>query len=72
MEDFVLDKVSDRLISGDRFLLCSDGLCKTLSEDELASHLGAVNGTPPQALIAAALAANVSDNVTAVMVEFTG
>jgi serine/threonine protein phosphatase PrpC len=72
MEDFVLDKVSDRLIPGDRFLLCSDGLCKTLSEDELASHLGAVNGTPPQALIAAALAANVSDNVTAVMVEFTG
>ncbi|HLJ06197.1 MAG TPA: protein phosphatase 2C domain-containing protein [Acetobacteraceae bacterium] len=72
LDEFVLDKVSDRLIAGDRFLLCSDGLCKTLPEAELASLLGAMDGVPPQALIDAALAANVSDNVTAVAVEFTG
>jgi protein phosphatase/serine/threonine-protein phosphatase Stp1 len=72
LDEFLLDKVSDRLLPGDRFLLCSDGLCKTLPESELASLLGAVDGAPPQALIDAALAANVSDNVTAVTVEFIG
>lgn len=72
LDAFALDKVSDRLLPGDRFLLCSDGLCKTLPDDELASLLGQIDGAPPQALIDAALAANVSDNVTAVTVEFTG
>ncbi len=72
LDEFALDKVSDRLVPGDRFLLCSDGLCKTLREDDLASLLGAVDGAPPKALIDAALAMNVSDNVTAVTVEFTG
>ena len=64
--------MSDRLLPGDRFLLCSDGLCKTLPENELASLLAAIDGTPPQALIDAALALDASDNVTAVAVEFTG
>jgi serine/threonine protein phosphatase PrpC len=68
LDEFMLDKVSDRLVSGDRFLLCSDGLCKTLPESELASLLAAVDGTPPQAVIDAALALDASDNVTAVMV----
>ncbi|MEJ0018304.1 MAG: protein phosphatase 2C domain-containing protein [Acetobacteraceae bacterium] len=72
LDEFMLDKVSDRLVPGDRFLLCSDGLCKTLPESELASLLGTLDGTPPQALVDAALAAKVSDNVTAVTVEFTG
>lgn len=72
LDDFVLDKVSDRLIPGDRFLLCSDGLCKTLPEDEIAGLLGAGDGAAPQALVNAALAARVSDNVTAVTVEYTG
>ena len=72
LNDFVLDKVSDRLVPGDRFLLCSDGLCKTLPEDELASLLGGTDSTPPRALVDAALAANASDNVTAVAIEYTG
>jgi protein phosphatase/serine/threonine-protein phosphatase Stp1 len=72
VDTFALDKVSDRLMPGDRFLLCSDGLCKTVPEQELASLLGAIDGTPPQAMLDAALAANASDNVTAVAVEFTG
>jgi serine/threonine protein phosphatase Stp1 len=70
--EFALDKVSDRLVPGDRFLLCSDGLCKTLPDGELASLLGLPDGVPPQALIDAALAMNASDNVTAVTVEYTG
>jgi len=48
--------------------LCSDGLCKTLPESELAALLAAIDGTPPQAVIDAALALDASDNVTAVMV----
>ncbi len=69
-DEFDMDKVSDRLLPGDRFLLCSDGLCKTLPADDLA-HLLAVDadGPLPEALIAKALTMNASDNVTAVTVE---
>lgn len=70
VDDFVLDKVSDRLVSGDRFLLCSDGLCKTVPEDQLAELLAAQNGTSPsESLVEAALVLQVTDNVTAVAVE---
>ncbi len=65
-----LDKVIGVIEPGDRFLLCSDGLCKTLSAAEIASLLGAPDGVPPtELLIAAALAHRVNDNVTAVVVE---
>jgi hypothetical protein len=40
-EGLELDKVTDRLLPGDRFLLSSDGLFKTLPERELADLLGA-------------------------------
>jgi protein phosphatase/serine/threonine-protein phosphatase Stp1 len=70
VDDFVLDKVSDRLVPGDRFLLCSDGLCKTVPEDQLAELLAAPNGTSPsESLVEAALVLQVTDNVTAVAVE---
>jgi len=65
-----LDKVIGQAEPGDRFLLCSDGLSKTLSTAEIASLLGAPEGVPPpEMLIAAALAHRVNDNVTAVVVE---
>jgi len=64
-----LDKVIGTAEPGDRFLLCSDGLCKTLSDAEIAGLLGATDGAPSEALIAAALAHGVNDNVTAVVVE---
>src|ERR1700733_4541635 len=70
VDDFVLDKVSDRLVAGDRFLLCSDGLGKTVPEDQLAELLAAPNGmSPSESLLEAALALQVKDNVTAVAVE---
>ena len=70
LDDFALDKVSGRIQAGDRFLLCSDGLCKTVPENELAILLSEdANVPPPDTLIAAALALNASDNVTAVAVE---
>ena len=69
-DEFEMDKISDRLLPGDRFLLCSDGLCKTLSAYDIATLLASSDEvSPPEALIAAALAADASDNVTAVTVE---
>jgi protein phosphatase/serine/threonine-protein phosphatase Stp1 len=65
-----LDKVSGPILPGDRFLLCSDGLCKTLSEAELAELLGGVaRPSLSEPMIEAALARKVNDNVTAVVIE---
>ena len=50
---------------GDRFLLCSDGLSKTLETAQLTRLIG--GGDPAQALVAAALARSVRDNVTALV-----
>lgn len=65
-----LDKVIGQAEPGDRFLLCSDGLTKTLSDAEIAAVLSR-NGeaSPANQLIAAALAQDVNDNVTAVVVD---
>ncbi|MDE2007562.1 MAG: serine/threonine-protein phosphatase [Rhodospirillales bacterium] len=71
LDELALDKVSDRLQPGDRFLLCSDGLSKTLEESELHALLAApLDDSPSEAMIAAALARQVNDNVTAIVVAF--
>lgn len=62
-----LDKVSDRLLPGDRFLLCSDGLCKTLTDSTIAALLSGPE--PTEHLVEAALVAQGRDNITAVAVE---
>ena len=67
-----LDKKSERLQPGDRFLLCSDGLSKILPEREIASLLEVEDGSPAEALIAAALDRQADDNVTAVAIEVVG
>jgi protein phosphatase/serine/threonine-protein phosphatase Stp1 len=64
-----LDKKTDRLRPGDRFLLCSDGLSKILPEDEITRLLAAEDGSPAESLIAAALDRRADDNVTAVTIE---
>jgi len=65
-----LDKVSGQVRPGDRFLLCSDGLSKSVPEAELAEVLAEESArSAPERLIAAALAHRARDNVTAIVVE---
>jgi len=65
-----LDQHRDRVLDGDRFLLCSDGLTRTMSDDQIAGWMGredirqAVDG-----LIEGTLDAGAPDNVTALIVE---
>jgi serine/threonine protein phosphatase Stp1 len=65
-----LDKVTDRLRPGDRFLLCSDGLFKTVPEEELNELMNGDADALAERLVAAALYWQADDNVTAVAVEF--
>jgi serine/threonine-protein phosphatase Stp1 len=67
-----LDKRTGTLLSGDRILLCSDGLSKTLSDERLAELLSAPDGSGAERLVMAALAAQATDNVTAVTIDFHG
>jgi len=64
-DDTLVDKVIGQVESGDRFLLCSDGLTKALLPMEIAAYLE--DSDPAAALVAAALAANATDNVTALV-----
>ena len=66
---FELDKRSGELLPGDRLLLCSDGLCKTLPDSEIARLLAADEDAPAERLVLAALTAHASDNVTAVTIQ---
>jgi serine/threonine-protein phosphatase Stp1 len=63
-----LDKKSDRLRFGDRFLLCSDGLSKIVPEGDITRLLAVDDGSPAECLIAAALDRGADDNVTAVTI----
>ncbi|MFT6887920.1 MAG: serine/threonine protein phosphatase PrpC [Paracoccaceae bacterium] len=61
------------LFRGDRVLLCSDGLTRTLTDAQIAEIMRR-DATPEaisSALVQAALAAIAQDNVTAVVVEMT-
>jgi protein phosphatase/serine/threonine-protein phosphatase Stp1 len=66
--ELALDKVSNRLLKGDRFLLCSDGLWKMMHAAELAKLLGTDGAAPAEELLAEALARHADDNVTIVTV----
>ncbi|MBE7209392.1 MAG: serine/threonine-protein phosphatase [Gluconacetobacter diazotrophicus] len=61
-----LDKVVGPVAADDRFLLCSDGLYKAVGEDEIGRILGE-DGNAAERLVAAALAFQARDNVTAVV-----
>ncbi len=70
LEELELDKSTGTLQGGDRLLLCSDGVSKCLAEQEIRTLLGAPEGVPPtELLLAAALAHEASDNITAIAVE---
>jgi protein phosphatase/serine/threonine-protein phosphatase Stp1 len=70
LDDFALESTGGALAAGDRFLLCSDGVSKCLEPSELAALLGAPQGvSPTELLLAAALAREASDNITAVVID---
>lgn len=65
-----LDSGRFDLAGGDVFLLCSDGLSKLLTDDEIAQLMDGVNSrTAVQKLIDSALARGADDNVTTVVVS---
>lgn len=64
-----MEKRTGRLMAGDRLLLCSDGLCKTLPEAQIAELLAGADDANAERLVMAALAANVTNNVTAVTID---
>jgi type VI secretion system protein ImpM len=68
-----LDVHRDRVHPGDRFLLCSDGLTRTVTDvriGEWMAHADVAAGV--DGLVAASLDAGAPDNVTAVLVEALG
>jgi type VI secretion system protein ImpM len=69
----LLDVRDDDVRPGDRFLLCSDGLTRTIAEDGLEQWMQHADiEVTVEGLINASLAAGAPDNVTAVVVEAIG
>ncbi|HEY2611326.1 MAG TPA: protein phosphatase 2C domain-containing protein [Reyranella sp.] len=66
-----LEKRTGQLMAGDRLLLCSDGLSKTLPEEQLAELLSGDDATGAARLVMAALTAQATDNITAVTIDFS-
>jgi serine/threonine protein phosphatase PrpC len=68
--EFKPELVYDRILPADRFLLCSDGLTKIMSDSEIAAALsGAALDAAPARLIGAVLEGGAPDNVTVVAVD---
>ncbi|MGZ5906039.1 MAG: PP2C family protein-serine/threonine phosphatase, partial [Reyranella sp.] len=66
-----LEKRTGQLMAGDRLLLCSDGLSKTLPEERLAELLSGDEAGGAERLVMAALSAQGTDNITAVTIAFS-
>jgi serine/threonine-protein phosphatase Stp1 len=64
-----LDKKIGKVIPGDTFLLCSDGLCKALAQTELVQLLR--ENANAERVLSAALAREATDNVTVLTVLFS-
>ncbi len=59
------------LSDADRYLLCSDGLYKGLTDEDIARHLGTGDcETACRELVDAVLAGDASDNVTVAVIDF--
>lgn len=73
-QTLLLEQESGRLFPGDRFLLCSDGIHGKLGNEAI---IGVLEGNrepirAADALLAAAVVAGTSDNITAVIVDIVG
>ena len=66
---------SERLISGDLVLMCTDGLTDYVDDEIITKHLECFDRNEPKMgctnLITAAIAAGGADNITVVLGEFT-
>ena len=70
-ERLYLDLKVEEIEDKDRYLICSDGLYKELSDEEMTERLGSGGCVDAcAALMETALERECSDNVTAVVVEF--
>jgi type VI secretion system protein ImpM len=65
-----LDMLRDKVWAGDRFLLCSDGLTRTVPESQIEAWMenGDI-GAAVEGLVSATLAAGAPDNVTVLIAE---
>jgi len=72
-QELFLDIELRELRNHDRYLLCSDGLYRELSDADMAHHL---TGNDPEgackALMKQALSGTCSDNVSVIVVQFVG
>ena len=65
-----LDMLREKALVGDRFLLCSDGLTRTVPESEIEVLMESADiSIVVQGLISATLAAGAPDNVTVLVAE---
>ena len=70
METVSLDAITDDVLTGDRYLLCSDGLTGVIKPAELQALLGAGSITSvADRLIERTLAGGAPDNVTIALVD---
>jgi serine/threonine protein phosphatase PrpC len=68
-ESFEIDAVADDAAAGDVFLLCSDGLNRTVSSEEIAELLtGRTPAAAADRLVNLCLSRGAPDNVTVVVV----
>jgi serine/threonine protein phosphatase PrpC len=71
-QELYLDLELRELRHQDRYLLCSDGLYKELSESDIARHVARNDPDGAcKALMKQALAGTCSDNVSAIVVQFS-
>jgi serine/threonine protein phosphatase PrpC len=69
-DTLLLDVRRDRVRLGDRYLLCSDGLTRELTDDRIAELMGGEDlQQSAKALIDATMQAGARDNVTVVLIE---
>jgi serine/threonine protein phosphatase PrpC len=69
----VLDLRRDDVCAGDRFLLCSDGLTRIVSDAQIEAWIEKGDiAAAVQGLIGATLVAGAPDNVTVLIVEAYG
>lgn len=70
IQDCFIDVTPTRVVAGDVFVVCSDGLSDVVPEESLASILAGETRTAEE-LIEAAKTAGAPDNVTVILLEFS-